>query len=235
MSPRDLVGGLGASFRSLSSRDRRAVLLGFAVLVPALLWVGVVRPYLGALEDLSERAVSERALLEREAELLRDAPGFPDRLRAARAAVDRWDARLVRSSNLALAEAEVTALLEEVARERRVLLQEVRAAGGASVDDAPAGLRPIRLSVRGESDFEGILGFVHGMEEDPLLLRIVGFSMEALPAGAAPAGGGGGGQGAGAGGAGGSRSGVMSFMVIVEAFAPEEATGVAANSNGEER
>jgi hypothetical protein len=62
----------------------------------------------------------------------------------------------------------------------------------------PPGLVPIRLNVRVESDFEGILDFLHALESDPLLIRVVGLSMQA------------------------GESGVMNFMAVIEGYAPRE-------------
>jgi len=201
--------------RGLSSRDRRALLVGVALLAPALLWVAVVRPYVGALRDLQDRVASERALLEREKAVLAEAPTLPARLEVARLALSQWESRLVQSANPALAEAEVTALLEEVARQSLVLLQEARSIAAPPGTVAPDGLVPLRLSVRGESDFEGVLRFLSGMEQDGLLLRVVGLSVTPVAAT------GGGGRGGGAQ----VQAGTVSFVAIVESFLPEAAAG----------
>ena len=200
--------------RALSDRDRRALLVGAMLLGPALLWIAVVRPYRNTLADLQDRLVSERALLDREKAVLQEAGTFPARMDEARTALNQWDARFVRSANPALAEAEVTAVLEDVARDNRVLLQEARSMPLPPGTTAPDGLLPLRLSVRGESDFEGVLRFLNGMEQHALLLRVVGLSVEP-----APQTGGGGGRGGGQG----TQPGAMSFVVIVEAFVPADA------------
>jgi hypothetical protein len=214
MSPRAVWDRIGDRIRALPDRDRRALLIGVLLLAPALLWIAVVRPYTGAVAELQDRVVSERALLERERSVLREGPMLPARLDAARADLARWESRLIRSANLALAEAEVSSLLEEIARENRVLLQEVRATPVPREATPPAGLRPIRLTARGESDFEGVLSFLHGMEKDPLLLRVVGLSVDRAASG-----------GQGSGNANPPQPGAVSFVVIVEAFAPEGAPG----------
>jgi hypothetical protein len=193
-------------------------MLGAALLVPMLLWAGVVRPYRSALAGLEDRLAAERSLLERERAVLREAPELPGRLEEARVALARWEAGLVHSLNPALAEAEVTALLETIARDSRVLLQEVRAMALPPDAARPEGLVPFRLSVRGETDFEGVLAFLDGMEQEPLLLRIVGLSVE--PA----AGGGGGGRGGGPA----VQPGTMTFVAIVEAFVPDDGPGAGA-------
>jgi hypothetical protein len=217
MSPRALWDALGDRLRALSTRDRRALLLGVVVLGPALAWALVVRPYRSTLQNLQDRLASESALLEREKAVLAEAGTYPARLEAARTALSQWDARFVRSANPALAEAETTAVLEEVARENRVLLQEVRTMPLPPGSSAPEGLVPIRLSVRGESDFEGVLRFLNGMEQHPLLLRVAGLSVEPVPPSTA---------GGGRGGGPATQPGAMTFVVIVEAFIPPDSAAV---------
>jgi hypothetical protein len=213
VSPRLSLDRLVDRTRALSARDRRALVIGAVVLVPALLWTAVMRPYVRTLGDYRDRLAAERALLEREKAVLEEVPMLPARLEEARSALARWNAGFVQSANPALAEAEVTSLMETIARESRVLLQEVGAMTLPPEVIAPEGLLPFRLSVRGESDFEGVLRFLHGMEQDPLLLKVVGLSMEPVPF--TPGGGRGGGQP--------SQPGAMSFVVIVEAYVPGEA------------
>ena len=216
-----------ARFRGLPARDRRALTLGAAVLVPMLLWVGVVRPYRNVLAEFDDRLAAEQALLERERGVMGEVPTLPLRLEEARTELERWNGRFVQSANPALAEAEVTSMLESVARESRVLLQEVGALTLPPEVTAPKGLVPFRLSVRGESDFEGVLRFLHGVEQNPVLLRIVGLSIEPVPVVFGGGGGGGRGGNQGRGGGGGGpppvQPGAMTFVVIVEAYVPGDA------------
>lgn len=195
------IEGLKQSFMGLSARDQRALRVGGVLLGAAVLWLGVFSPLLGLVDELEGRIQSEQALLVRERAVLREAPELPARAEALRLSLEQWDARMVRSPNLALAEAETTALLQALARENRVLLEEARSAPRPPGASVPVGLDPIRLSLRGESDFEGVLGFLAAMEADPLLIRIVAFSIQQEGAGAA---------------------GVVNFMAMVETFAPAE-------------
>lgn len=166
------------AMRNLAPRDRRAVLLGALVLVPALLWVAAVQPYRAALADVRERTATERALLQRELALI-DAGATPAVVMEMEARAQRAALRLVSAPNAPLAEAEVTGFLQELARLSRVLLQELR-----GVEDRrgraqePALLRPIRLAVRGESDLEGVMTFLQRIESSPLLMRVTELSVE---------------------------------------------------------
>jgi hypothetical protein len=213
--------------RMLPHRDRRAILLGLAVLLPVLLYVAAVRPYRAALADVRDRIAAERALLEREETLVAHAGTLPPTVAALQERAAGAERRLVSAANVPLAEAEVTGFLEELAQLSRVLLQELRGVesrrGGArssaraSRDQAEnvGALRAIRLSVRGESDLEGVLTFLSRLENSPLLLRIAELSIEPQFEGTARTG---------------DRrpSGVVTFALIVEAFAPPDIERAAA-------
>ena len=71
------------------------------------------------------------------------------------------------------------------------------------------------------------LRFLHGVEQNPVLLRIVGLSIEPVPVVFGGGGGGGRGGNQGRGGGGGGpppvQPGAMTFVVIVEAYVPGEA------------
>jgi hypothetical protein len=184
--------------RALSPRDRRALVLGLLLLGPVLGWIGIVRPWQGVLASFTESSEAEEGVLVRERALLLEAPTLPARLADARAQLVRKESRLVRSANPALAEAELVGLVEELARDSRALFLEARSVALGVREEPPEGLVPIRLNVRVESDFEGILDFLHALESDPLLIRVVGLSMQA------------------------GDSGVMNFMAVIEAYAPRE-------------
>jgi hypothetical protein len=195
------------TLRMLNERDRRAILLGMAVLLPALLYMAAVRPYRAALGEVRERTAAERALLEREEALLAQSETLPGGLGVVQQRAERASLRLVNAANVPLAEAEVTGFLEELAQLSRVLLQDMRGVEPRRGErPLPGALRPIRLSIRGESDFEGVVTFLQRLETSPLLLRVVELSIEPQYEGNAR---------------GGDRraSGVVTFAMILEAFA----------------
>jgi hypothetical protein len=92
--------------------------------------------------------------------------------------VTRAELRLVRAPNAPLGEAEVTGYLQDIAGLSRVLLQEMRGLEPDRDAPRPEGVRPVRLAVRGESDLQGVMTFLHRVEESPLLLRVVELSIE---------------------------------------------------------
>ena len=168
---------------ALSPRDRRAIVIGAVVLVPVLLWAGIVRPYLKALDDFSSRLAVEQALLQREREIVRNAADISARLETIRHQLDRMEMELVAAENPALAEAILSAHLEHLARANRVLLQEVRSITGSNPAAVADGTVPLYLSVSGESDFEGILALFNDIETDRLLMQISNLSLGPAPAG----------------------------------------------------
>jgi hypothetical protein len=204
----------------LAPRDRRAVLLGLAVLLPALLYGAAVRPWYHAVAELRDRSAAERALLERELALLAGAPMMPAVLERASDAATRAELRLVRAANVPLAEAELIQYLESVASISRVLLQELRGVEPARGAAEPLpGMRPIRLAVRGESDLEGVVTFLSRVEESPLLLRVAGLSIEPVTE-RAPAEGRGNARGNPR--AAPAPTGVIRFGLVIEGYAPPE-------------
>lgn len=208
---RDLIGRL--SFDRMSPRDRRALGLGAALLTPVLLWSMAVRPYLAALEDVEARIEAERGRLEREEALLAAAPRLPEALEHATEAARSAESRLIKAANQALAEAELISYLTLVASTNHLLLQEARAV--ESTGEAPAGLAPVQLALRGESNLEGVLEFLHAIEQSPLLLRVVGLSIEPAPPAQSTGGGRGGNQPQPR-----NRTGVLQLNLLIEAYTP---------------
>jgi hypothetical protein len=211
----------------MSHRDRRALTLGALLLIPLLTWGLGVRPWMAAVEELRDRSRVEQGLLARERAALREAPDLPARLEGLAGELRRHDARLVRAGNLALAEAEVAARLQAMARTHRVHLEELRGVQPRPGAEPPPGLAAIRLSLRGESDFQGVLDFVHALEADDLLLGVESLSIQPLAGAARPAAGPGGSSGGAPGGGQGGASlppppGTMTLLLVVEAYAPAE-------------
>lgn len=204
-----------------SERDRRALIFLAAAVVPVLLWLGAVRPYRAALEDLRTRVQTERSLLQREQALLAVGHTLPDSLKAARSHVRKAEMSLVYAPNLPLAEAELTTYLEEVATQSRVLLQEMTGVDPVRGEEPPEGVSPIRLAVRGESDLTGVLIYLRRLEEGPLLVRIRELEIQRAPEQPQAQ------QGRGGRGRGQQQSaprnrGAVTFAFVAEAYAPRE-------------
>ncbi|MBM4195438.1 MAG: hypothetical protein FJ202_13840 [Gemmatimonadetes bacterium] len=180
---------------SLSGRDARALLLGAAILVPSLGWIYGVSPYRAAIADLRERAHAERSALAREEAALAEAPRAPARKRVADSALKATEARVFSGANDVAAGASLVNYLGDVARSSRVWVasaatrQGTGAAGtrtaggrGSGAPDplsgaAAAGLRVLRVELRGESDFQGAMQFLHALESGTKVVRVERFDL----------------------------------------------------------
>jgi hypothetical protein len=162
----------------MAPRDRRAILMGLAILVPSFLWVLGVRPYRAALAEVRERTRVEQELLRRELELLDASDSIPAAIAQEARGAEEVRSRLVSGLSTVLAEAELTDFLEGAAYDSRVLLEEIRSGELARGEELPEGLDLIRLHLRGESDMEGVLSFLDRIESSSLLLRVRGLALE---------------------------------------------------------
>jgi hypothetical protein len=168
----------------LSSRDRRALAVGCAVVAFALLWTYVVTPYMRALAHTRARLDATRVLLARELELVRLAPVIA--AAAERAAGRLWDVapRLFAGEKDGLAHAALADYVRAHAREARAHIASVTPVAGAGEDvsaaeSSPMRLREIALRVAGESDLEGLLTLITRLEGGAKLARVRGLTVDA--------------------------------------------------------
>lgn len=166
---------------TLNARDRRALVLALVVLVPSLGWIWVARPMRATLAESNERIVSERNAFAREQAAIIGAKRSPERKRIADSSVIVVAARLFAGPNDVAAGATLVNYLGEVARRNHVWLASAatrttsantigRTAPVASV--APDGLRPLRVELRAESDFRGVLDFLEALERGEKIVVI---------------------------------------------------------------
>ena len=166
-----LLGGM-------AQRDRRAILLGLGILLPAVAYVLGVKPYRVALEGVRDRVTAERELLTREVALLAAGPTLPGELQQAGAEAAVFEDRMVRAASGELAEGDLIDFLEGSAFRSRVLLEEIRGGELGRGEEPPPGLSVVRLHLRGESDLEGVLTFLDEIEKSRLFLRVRGLALE---------------------------------------------------------
>src|SRR6185312_2482259 len=108
---------------SMSARDRRAVTVGGAILVPALLFIWGVRPYQAALSDARDQVATERATLARERGAILTARRNPQMQPVADSAMRIMRPRLFEGKDDVMASAELASYLGDVAQKSRVWLQ----------------------------------------------------------------------------------------------------------------
>lgn len=154
---------------TMSTRDRRAVLLGAVFLLPWLVFIWGVRPYRNALNDARDQLATERATLARERAAIATAKKNPQLQHVADSAMRAMRPRLFEGKDDVMASAELASYLGEVAGEARVWLQD--AATRPSLPGVD-GVRTLRVDIRAESDLLGTLMFLQALERGDKLVRV---------------------------------------------------------------
>lgn len=157
------------NIRDLSAGDRRAILLGGAVLLPAILWIWAVRPYRAALDELRDKVAVERESLARERAAIAAARRNPELQHRADSAMQAATPRLFAGRDDVMASADLASYLGEIARTRHVWLQDASTRPAAIIG---GGVRALRVEVRAESDLQGVLSFLQALETGTKLVRV---------------------------------------------------------------
>jgi len=163
----------------MNTRDRRAVLIGMLILVPSLGWIWGVRPYRAALADARDRIAAEGSALARERSAVLEATRNPARRQFADSALVAVAPRVFTGANDVAAGAALVNYLGDVARRTHVWLASAATRGAVatgrgtpSAAPAPDGTRPLRVELRAESDFRGILEFLDALERGEKLVTV---------------------------------------------------------------
>jgi len=155
--------------KPMNARDRRALQLGAAVLLPALLYIWGVKPFRAALADTRDRIATERDVLARERAAVLAAQRTPERQRAADSAMRATTPRLFAGRDDVMASAELVSYLGDAARKSHVWLQD---AGTRPASMGGGGVRALHVEIRGESDLQGILTFLQELERGGKLVTV---------------------------------------------------------------
>jgi type II secretory pathway component PulM len=153
----------------LGARDRRALALGALVLVPALGFALVVKPYLHARAMVEDRVRVQKELLRRELALVAAAHDLPARLEGATRAFASARSHLLSGRDPLGATAGLVSLVGDEARRRGVLLEAIESDASEPLGD---GLVAVQIEVRGRGDLEGLLRWLNALETGPRLLRV---------------------------------------------------------------
>lgn len=153
---------------TMSARERRAILIGAGVVLAgfALIWG---RMYRDALSSERDELATERATLARERVAVATARHNPQLQRIADSAMRAMRPRLFEGKDDVMASAELASYVGDVARRARVWLQD---AGTRPATPAAEGIRTLRVEIRAESDLQGTLLFLQGLERGDKLVRI---------------------------------------------------------------
>ncbi|HEX2211266.1 MAG TPA: GspMb/PilO family protein [Longimicrobium sp.] len=159
----------------LSPRDRRAVLMGALLILPATAWSQGVMPYLRAVREARAELKSERGLLERELQVLAGAGRYPAEFSSGAERLLAEVPRLMGGGDDGAASAALAGYLRGVAQAARVHLTRVEPATSA---DAGVGVTALPLEVSGEGDLEGVMTMLHLLETGPKLVHVTGMTLE---------------------------------------------------------
>lgn len=160
---------------NLSPRDRRAMILGALLVVPATAWSQGVLPYLRAVRDAQAELRQERGLLERELQVLAGSARYPTEFSAGADRLLAEVPRLIGGGDDGAASAALAGYVRGVAQAARVQLSRVEPASSA---DAGGGVTSLPLEVSGEGDIEGIMTLLHLLETGPKLVHVTGMTLE---------------------------------------------------------
>jgi hypothetical protein len=152
----------------MSGRERRTIVLGAGVVLAgfALIWGRMYRDALAAARD---ELATERATLARERAAVSTALHNPQLQHIADSAMRAMRPRLFEGKDDVMASAELASYVGDVAQRARVWLQD---AGTRRASPAAEGVRTLRVEIRAESDLQGALLFLQGLERGDKLVRI---------------------------------------------------------------
>lgn len=166
------------SVRNLAPGDRRALAMGAMFAAPLVFWMLVVTPYLHAVQETRSTLEANRDLLVRERRLIAGVKRYPAALDSGKARLAVAAERLFEGDNEPALVSALAAHLRRYARESRVHLAELKS---TTADSATSALTAIAMSVSGESDLEGVLTFLHSLEEGTKLVHVDQLEIESSP------------------------------------------------------
>jgi hypothetical protein len=125
--------------------------------------------YRDALAAARDELATERATLARERAAVSTARHNPQLQHIADSAMRAMRPRLFEGKDDVMASAELASYVGDVAQRARVWLQD---AGTRRASPAAEGVRTLRVEIRAESDLQGALLFLQGLERGDKLVRI---------------------------------------------------------------
>ncbi|HEY4321315.1 MAG TPA: type II secretion system protein GspM [Gemmatimonadales bacterium] len=155
--------------RSLTSRERRTITVGAILVVPALLFLGVVRPYRAALTEATDRLATERDALSRERGAVLAARAHPELQHITDSVLQLVQPRLFAGDDDVIASAELASYVGDLARRHHVWLQD---ASTRTASPLVAGVRALHVDIRAESDVQGVLEFLDALERGDKAVRV---------------------------------------------------------------
>jgi hypothetical protein len=166
------------SWATMSPKDRRAIVIGAVIVLPALFFIWGVRPWRASMAQAREELEIARLALSREKAAVGTTRSSPDAQRSADSALMMTAPRLFEGRDDAIASAQLASYLGDVARKSRVLMQDANTRPSAV---SPEGIRTLKVEVRAESDIQGVATFLHTLEAGQKLVRVDRLEISRVP------------------------------------------------------
>lgn len=155
--------------RRLKARDRRALVLGLLLVTPVAGYRVVVAPWLADTAELRASLAAERSLLARELAVVDGAAALPAAAADLQTELDGVRPWLLDAATALAASGALSRDVAAHAEDAGILIQEVQGRDGG--EDVGA-VHASSLAVRALGDLEGILRFLHALENEPTLLTV---------------------------------------------------------------
>lgn len=162
----------------LKSRDRRALLIGLAIVTPVAAYRVAVSPWLRHMSELRTTLATERDLLAREQGTITEAQQLPDQMAALAGDLKSVQPRLLPGASTMEASGALSRYVTSLGVENGILIQQAETRATQSVAGS---LQSTSLEVRALGDLEGVARFLHGLENGPRLMHVDALSIR--PAG----------------------------------------------------
>jgi hypothetical protein len=153
----------------MSAKDRRALILGLVVLLPSLFYVFGVRRYMAAVKDTHQLVTDERKRLSQELAAIAAAKEQPQLQHIADSSWKAMSPRIFSGRDNVAAGTDLMTLVGEVALQQNV---NVRTAILQSTTVDVNGVRTLAVEIQGETDLQGLLGFLEAIERSDKLMRV---------------------------------------------------------------
>jgi hypothetical protein len=149
--------------------------VGAALAIPAMLYGGVIKPYVGTIVAARSAVATHRDLLERERAVLVQAPATHGEITEARNVLARADRRLYQDRDPIVATAALSRDVGAALEDAGVQMQRAEAREVVLRRD---GLRELTLDLRAEGDLDGILAAIATLEAGDRLIRVSRLAIE---------------------------------------------------------
>jgi len=161
--------------RSLSPRDRRALLWGAGIAVAAIVFAFGVKPYFRALSETRDELTTERELLGRERAVLAAANKLPVALQRSRGTLANYSTPLFDGVDELSATSDLSDHISKAALGNRVLIQGLETRKAEPLND---GVVALAVDFRAEGDFDGVLHFLNSVERGGKLVHVSSLAIQ---------------------------------------------------------